>query len=177
MDIPGLNLHRTHSGLYDDKEETCFVSEPSCIEDTLSKIVIPRLQIVAGRGDTLESQTHHIRPILLLLHCHWHKLYNTARRMLPCSLTNFHYCQTDPTNSLTADSILHEETNNHINTNCHSHHCNKQSITDDLHSVTLFQPCGHLTVCEICANEALLCPICDEIVYGSVKMSCRIIIV
>jgi len=83
----------------------------------------------------------------------------------------------DPTNSLTADSILHEETNNHINTNCHSHHCNKQSITDDLHSVTLFQPCGHLTVCEICANEALLCPICDEIVYGSVKMSCRIIIV
>ena len=48
MDIPGLNLHRTHTGLYDDKEETCFVSESSCIEDTLSKIVIPRLQIVAG---------------------------------------------------------------------------------------------------------------------------------
>src|SRR6218665_3083019 len=47
-------------------EETCFVSESSCIEATLSKIVIPRLQIVAWRVDTLESQTHHIRPILLL---------------------------------------------------------------------------------------------------------------
>src|SRR6218665_164221 len=93
VDIPGLNLHRTHTGLYDDKEETCLVSESSCIEDTLSKIVIPRLQIVAGRVDTLESQTHHIRPILLVLHCHWHQLYNTARRMLPCSLTKFHYCQ------------------------------------------------------------------------------------
>src|SRR6218665_488978 len=63
----------------------CFVSESSCIEDTLSKIVIPRLQIVAGRVDTLESQTHHIRPILLL-QCHWHQLYNTARRMLSLSL-------------------------------------------------------------------------------------------
>ena len=64
MDIPGLNLHKTHNGLYDDKKETCFVSESSCIEDTLSKIVIPRSQ--TGRVDTLESQTHHIRPILLL---------------------------------------------------------------------------------------------------------------
>src|SRR6218665_3388221 len=78
--------------LYDGKGETCFVSEPSCIEDTMSKIVIPRLQIVTGRIDTLESQTHHIRPILLL-QCHWHQLYNTARRMLSLSLTKFHYCQ------------------------------------------------------------------------------------
>src|SRR6218665_1354374 len=85
-------MHWTHSGLYDDKEETCFVSESSCIEDTLSKIVIPRSQTVTGRVDTLESQTHHIRPILLL-HCHWYQLYSTARRMLPCSLTQFHYCQ------------------------------------------------------------------------------------
>ena len=92
VDIPGLNLHRTHSALYDGKEETCFVSEPSCIEDTMSKIVIPRLQIVTGRIDTLESQTHHIRPILLL-QCHWHRLYNTARRMLSRSLTKFHYFQ------------------------------------------------------------------------------------
>ena len=38
------------------------MSEPSCIEDTLSKIVIPRLQIVAGRVDTSESESHHIRP-------------------------------------------------------------------------------------------------------------------
>src|SRR6218665_2283622 len=83
----------------------------------------------------------------------------------------------DSTNSLMANSILDEETNNHINTNCHLNHSEKQSITDDLHAVTLFQPSGNLTVCEICANEALLCPICDEIVYGSVKMSCRIIIV
>ena len=65
MNIPGLNLHKTHSGLYDDKEDTCFVSEPSCIEDKLSKIAIPRLQTVAGRVDTLESQTHHIRPSAL----------------------------------------------------------------------------------------------------------------
>ena len=83
----------------------------------------------------------------------------------------------DSTNSLRTNSILDEETNSHINTKCHLHHWDKQSITDDLHAVTLFQPCGHLTVCEICTNEALLCPICDEIVYGSVKMSCRIIIV
>src|SRR6218665_2727940 len=83
----------------------------------------------------------------------------------------------DSTNSLTTNSILDEETNNRIKTNCHLHHWDKQSITDDLHAVTFFQPRGHLTVCEICANEALLCPICDEIVYGSVKMSCIIIIV
>src|SRR6218665_3701437 len=83
----------------------------------------------------------------------------------------------DPTNSLTTNSILDEKTNNRINRNCHLHHWDKQSIRDDLHAVTLFQPCGHLTVCELCTNEALLCPICDEIVYGSVKMSCRIIIV
>src|SRR6218665_802217 len=83
----------------------------------------------------------------------------------------------DSTNSLTTNSILDEETNNHINTNCHLHHWDKKSITDDLHAVTLFQPCGHLTMCEICATEALLCPICEEIVYGSVKMSCRLIIV
>src|SRR6218665_3546885 len=83
----------------------------------------------------------------------------------------------DSTNSLTTNSILDEETNNRINTNCHLHHWGKQSITDDLHAVTFFQACGHLTVCEICTNEALLCPICDEIVYGSVKMSCIIIIV
>src|SRR6218665_1187130 len=44
----------------------------------------------------------------------------------------------DPTNSLTANSILDEETNNHINANCHLHHWDKQSITDDLHAVTLF---------------------------------------
>src|SRR6218665_4091574 len=92
VDSPSLNLHRTHSRLYDDKEEACFVSESSCIEDTLSKIVIPHSQTVAGRVDTLESKTHHIRPILLL-HCHWHQLYSMARRMLPCSLTKFHYCQ------------------------------------------------------------------------------------
>src|SRR6218665_3864961 len=83
----------------------------------------------------------------------------------------------DSTNSLTVNSILDEETNNHINTNCHLHHCDKQSIKDDLHDVTLFQPCGHLTMCEICATEALLCPIAEEIVYGSVKMSCHIIFV
>src|SRR6218665_1189586 len=83
----------------------------------------------------------------------------------------------DSTNSLTTNSILDEETNTRINTNCHLHHWDKQSITDDLHAVTLFQPCGNLTECETCTNEALLCPIFDEIVYGSVKMSCRILIV
>src|SRR6218665_481773 len=83
----------------------------------------------------------------------------------------------DSANSLTTNSILDEETNSHINTKCHLHHWDKQSITDDLHAVILFQPCGHLTMCEICATETLLGPICEEIVYGSVKMSCLIIIV
>src|SRR6218665_3579020 len=44
----------------------------------------------------------------------------------------------DSTNSLTTNSILDEETNNHINTNGHLHHWDKQSITNDLHAVTLF---------------------------------------
>src|SRR6218665_3695369 len=80
----------------------------------------------------------------------------------------------DSTNSLTTNSILDEETNNRINTNCHLHHWGKQSITDDLHAVTLFQACGHLTVCEICTNEALLCPICNEIVMD--RLRCRVVL-
>src|SRR6218665_4142043 len=58
-------------------------------------------------------------------------------------------CDTDlvySTKSLTTNSFRDEETNNHINTNCHLHHWDKQSITDDFHAVTLFQPCEHLTM-------------------------------
>lgn len=90
-------------------------------------------------------------------------------------------CDTDNLNSLSVNnySTYSEEINIRINTNyCHLHHWHMQSVTDDLQAYTLtkFQPFNHVSFCQVCSSKVLLCPVCDEIVYGTVKMTCRIII-
>lgn len=72
-------------------------------------------------------------------------------------------------------STYTEETNNRINTNCHLHRWHIQSATENLYTLTKFQPCNHASFCEICACKVLLCPVCDKIIYGTVKMTCRIV--
>jgi|SRR6218665_1191089 len=77
--------------------------------------------------------------------------------------------------SVNNGSTYPEETNIPINSNCHLHHWHIQSATENLYTLTKFPPCNHVSFCEICACKFLLCPICERIVYGTVKMTCRIV--
>lgn len=56
---------------------------------------------------------------------------------------------------LAADNFVDDKTNNHINTNCHLHHWHAQSVTEDLHALTMFQPCRHIMIlCDIMCKRS-----------------------
>src|SRR6218665_381419 len=42
--------------------------------------------------------------------------------------------------------------------------CNKNQVQ------VMVVPCKHLTLCEPCANYAIICPICSEIIDGTIRV-------
>src|SRR6218665_3932791 len=43
-------------------------------------------------------------------------------------------------------------------------YCNKNQVQ------VMVVPCKHLTLCEPCANYAIICPICSEVIDGTIKV-------
>lgn len=68
-----------------------------------------------------------------------------------------------------------EEMNVQTHSN-HRHLLRLEYVTEALHALTMLLPCRHASFCQSCANETEFCPICNEVVYGTVKVYCGIFI-